>query len=188
MPLSRFEHGFVEALFGSDELGLGLVDTDLRYIRVNDTLARINGVPAADHMGRTVRDIVPEFADLAESVLHRVIESRRPVIALEIEGPPPAEGEPQAYFRVSFFPIEEDGRVIGVAALILDVTARVETERELKQQARQIYENLLQDFAIAQLALDEGERDRAYDAIVRGLAQAKAIATKALLDEILPDE
>lgn len=35
----RFEHGFIEGLFEVAHIGLGLVDLDLRYVRVNDALA-----------------------------------------------------------------------------------------------------------------------------------------------------
>lgn len=104
MSISRFAHGFLEAFFDSDELGIGLVDTDLRYVRVNDALALINGLPAAEHEGRTVREVVPEFADVAESLLHQVIESKRAVIGIEMPGPPSSEGGSDKYFRVSFFP------------------------------------------------------------------------------------
>src|SRR5688572_19660394 len=103
MPMSRFEHGFPEALFESDEIGLGLVDTDLRYVRVNETLAFINGVPAEDHVGRTVREVVPDFADLAEAVLHQVIQTSRPVIAVEVPGVTPSRPDDERFFRVSFF-------------------------------------------------------------------------------------
>ena len=38
----------------------------LAFVRVNQRMAEMNGVPAAEHIGKTVRDIVPSVADIAE--------------------------------------------------------------------------------------------------------------------------
>ena len=40
--------------------------SELRYIRLNDALARMNGVPREAHLGRTVRELLPHHADLIE--------------------------------------------------------------------------------------------------------------------------
>src|SRR5688500_3620751 len=96
----RFEHGFLEALFDTAGIGLGLVDTDLRYVRVNDQLASINGLPADDHIGRKVIDVIPTLADLAEPLLRRVIETKTPVTDLELSGPTPADLEADRHFLV----------------------------------------------------------------------------------------
>ena len=37
-------------------VGLAFMDTEFRYVRVNDALAKINGRPAEEHLGRTLRD------------------------------------------------------------------------------------------------------------------------------------
>ena len=43
----------LDALVNAAPIGQGFLDTDFRYVRVNDALAEINGVPAIDHIGRT---------------------------------------------------------------------------------------------------------------------------------------
>lgn len=53
----------VEAIYASAPVGLTVLDQDLRYVRINDRLAEINGLPAAEHLGRTVRDVIPDLAD-----------------------------------------------------------------------------------------------------------------------------
>lgn len=40
-------------MVGQAPIGLAVLDTELRYVLVNEALERINGVPAADHLGRT---------------------------------------------------------------------------------------------------------------------------------------
>ena len=49
----------LDALVSAAPIGQGFLDTDFRYVRVNDALAEINGVPAIDHIGRTVREVLP---------------------------------------------------------------------------------------------------------------------------------
>ena len=57
---------------GTRRVGLGITDADGRYIRVNDALARLTGVPAAEHAGRTLGELAPEIADLVAPILAEV--------------------------------------------------------------------------------------------------------------------
>ena len=59
----------LERLYATAPIGLGFLDTELRYIRVNERLAQINGVSAQSHVGRRLADIVPEVAAAIESVI-----------------------------------------------------------------------------------------------------------------------
>src|SRR5205085_53167 len=71
--------------------GLCFLDTDLRYVSINDCLARINGVPVTDHIGKTVREIIPDFADRFEPLLRRVLATGEPLIDYELQAPCAAE-------------------------------------------------------------------------------------------------
>jgi hypothetical protein len=50
-------------------------------VRVNEALAEINGVPAADHVGRRVGEVLPDMDPQVERDLRSVIESGEPVRA-----------------------------------------------------------------------------------------------------------
>ena len=39
------------------------IDTELRYVSINDHLAKINRLPAAAHIGRTLREVLGDLAD-----------------------------------------------------------------------------------------------------------------------------
>jgi PAS domain-containing protein len=45
-------------------VGLGFVDTDLRFVRVNAALARINERAVQEHIGRRIEEVLPEIAEL----------------------------------------------------------------------------------------------------------------------------
>lgn len=180
----RFANGFVDALFGSEDVGFGLIDKDLRYIKVNETLASINGLSAADHEGRTIREVIPQFADFAEPLLQQVMSTKEPVIALEVAGPSTVPDVDKGDYLVSYYPIREEDSVIGVGAVIVDVTERARAKRELDQQARDVYENVVQDLTVTKFAMESGEIEKALEAADRGLRAAKSISSKVLLEGI----
>ena len=49
----------IALVYDTAPIGLAVLDTDLRYQRVNRLLAAINGVSPEGHIGRTVADIAP---------------------------------------------------------------------------------------------------------------------------------
>ena len=54
--------GELELLYRTAPIGLGLVDRDLRYVHVNERLAAMNGLPVEAHLGRTLREVIPDIA------------------------------------------------------------------------------------------------------------------------------
>ena len=57
--------------------GIAVLDTGLRYRYVNPALARMNGVPAELHLGRTIAQLLPDI-DAREDVLRAVLADGRP--------------------------------------------------------------------------------------------------------------
>jgi PAS domain-containing protein len=78
-------YGLLDAIFERAPVGLAVHDHDLRYVRINDRMAEINGLPAEAHIGRTVAEVVPEVAAI-EADLRRVLESGEPLTELEVAG------------------------------------------------------------------------------------------------------
>ena len=56
-------------------IGLCYFDADLRYVEINEWLAALNGLTPAEHLGRTIRDILPSVADGVERQLRQVIQT-----------------------------------------------------------------------------------------------------------------
>jgi formate hydrogenlyase transcriptional activator len=112
----------IAAYFNSSTVGLCILDTELRFLAINDALAQINGIPAADHIGKTVRDVLQEFATIVEPELHRVLLTGKPVLNFEVAAILPASKR----FRQTidhFFPMSDsNGKVTRVGAVVLDVT------------------------------------------------------------------
>ena len=67
----------LRALFERAPVGLAVWDGELRYRAINARLAEINGIPAADHIGRTPSELLGEIGVEAEAALRSVLETRR---------------------------------------------------------------------------------------------------------------
>jgi PAS domain S-box-containing protein len=119
----------VETLFAASGTGVGLVDRELRYLYVNAALAELNGASPAAHLGRTVREVIPGWAEMAEPLLHRVMEEGTAVTGLELSG----LGDGRTY-AAGYHPLRVDGRVEGVVALVADVTEARAAEAALREQ------------------------------------------------------
>ena len=119
------------AYFSSSDVGLGIVDSDLRILAVNQTLAEINGISAADHIGKTLREILGDFADVLEPKLHRVLATREPV-NFEISSTLPTRNEP-GHWIAHYLPIQNlTGEVTRIAAIVVEITARKKLEESLQ--------------------------------------------------------
>ena len=125
----RTAAALLDAIFAAAPVGLGYLDRDLRYRRVNEALARINGVPAADHLGRTPSEVLGARGAAMEDLLRGVVEDGTPIVEHELAGERP-EGGIQ-YRSVSYYPVYGiGGEVLGVGGVVRDVTAQHEAEAE----------------------------------------------------------
>src|SRR4051794_19111141 len=79
----------LEAVYRIMPAGMAVLDDELRYVRVNETLAQMNGIPVADHIGRTIHEVVPEVAATAEPFFRRLFETGEAVYDLEVDGDTP---------------------------------------------------------------------------------------------------
>lgn len=57
----------IEAIYQTAPIGLTILDRQLRYVRLNQRLAEINGIDIDDRIGRTIHEIVPDLVDGIES-------------------------------------------------------------------------------------------------------------------------
>jgi diguanylate cyclase (GGDEF)-like protein/PAS domain S-box-containing protein len=135
----------LETLYGTAPIGLALVDRDLRFLRINQKLAEIDGVPIDAHIGRTLREVVPGVADTIEPLYRRVIETGQPVLQFEIHGTTPAQPGIERDWVVDYYPMKEPGgSVHAVAAIVNEITGRKRAEEALRRG-----EKRFRDFAAA---------------------------------------
>jgi PAS domain S-box-containing protein len=144
----------LESLLAASPVGIAFLDHELRYRRINDALAALNGRPAADHIGRTVAEMLGDAAPQAEQLLRHVLATGEP--ALNLEFTVMKDGAPTHELLANYFPVRApSGAIWGVGGVILDVS-----EAKRAREALQIEQQRLQaivDHAPAAIWLKDGE-------------------------------
>jgi PAS domain S-box-containing protein len=125
------------SLVNQTPLGIAVFDNDLRWVGVNPALERINGVPEEAVLGRRVGEVLPDLdVETIEARMRHVLETGRPLLDQQTVGRTAADVQERAYSE-SYHRIEDtDGRVLGLAMAVLDVTERQQAAAEVAQ-ARQ---------------------------------------------------
>ena len=80
--------------FNASRVGLVILDTNLRFLAINHALAEMNGIPAEAHLGKSLREVLGDVAELLEPQYKRVFETQQPVLNLEISSILPTRTEP----------------------------------------------------------------------------------------------
>jgi PAS domain S-box-containing protein len=116
----------LETLQSAAPVGFGFVDIEFRYLRVNETMAEVNGRPVEEHLGCTVAEVVPELWPQIEPAYRQVLDSGEAVVNQAIEGPSPDASGDVGFWLVSYYPVQVGEEVIGIGVVVVDIT-------ELKQ-------------------------------------------------------
>jgi PAS domain S-box-containing protein len=141
LALAR-ERAQTDAFFRDSSVGMAITDSDGRFVRVNEALARMNSMSAEEHVGLRLRDFAPAIADGVEPLLEEVWRTGKPVhgheLSVEI-----AAGE-TAHSLVSYFPVEGVGAkyfggiVVDVTELHRSVSKVAEAERDYVRLLEQL--------------------------------------------------
>ncbi|MEU8713036.1 SpoIIE family protein phosphatase [Streptomyces sp. NPDC048663] len=130
-----------ERIVKQSPIGLAVLDTRLRFVSVNPALERLDGVPAEEHLGRTLREVLPHLdADALESAYLRVLRTGEPVIDRSVVGRTPAAPDEERIWSLSVYRLEDAlDNVLGVATSVVDITepyrAGVEAENARRRLA-----------------------------------------------------
>ncbi|BAY31837.1 multi-sensor signal transduction histidine kinase [Nostoc carneum NIES-2107] len=148
----------IETIYQSAPIGLSVLDPDLRFVRINDRLAQINGLAIDAHIGRTVKELLPNIADAAEQLLRSILATGEPVLNIEITGETPAHPGVQRTWLESFLPLKDGERIIGISVVCEEITERKQAQQSLQASAATL--RLFAQYAPAGIAMFD--RDMRY--------------------------
>jgi PAS domain S-box-containing protein len=130
-------------------VGVAFFDRDLRFRRVNEALAEINGVPARAHLGRTIPEVLPNQNPEVIEALNRVLETGEPLVNVEVAGETPRAPGVTRYWLTSYYPVrmaannagngQNEGVLLGLGAIVSEIT-----ERKRAEEAQRASEAALQ--------------------------------------------
>ncbi|MGD1022733.1 MAG: sigma 54-interacting transcriptional regulator [Candidatus Sulfotelmatobacter sp.] len=131
-----------EQLLGDESIpftaGLSILDTDFRFLAINKNLAEMHGIPAEAHLGKTIREILGDFAELLEPYYERVKATGQAVLNREISSILPTRSTP-GHWIGHHVPIKDsDGRVTRIGVIVVEITK----QKKLEESFRSVSENL----------------------------------------------
>ena len=118
----------LQLIYRTAPLGLALLDTNHRYIRVNEYLAQINDLSIEEHIGRSIFDVVPDIAPKVKLIHDRVIETGETSLNNMVQGIVPSDPDRVRFYLTSYIPLKVSGVVQGISVVVQDITEQKETE------------------------------------------------------------
>jgi PAS domain S-box-containing protein len=132
--IARARHMEIETYYNMTPIGLCILDKELRYVRVNERLAEINGLPVSAHLGRTIREVVPAVADMAEETANRIMQTGESFSNIEFTVETAERPGIKRTARATWFPFKDpNGQVISIGVMVEDITEQRRLEEQLRQ-------------------------------------------------------
>jgi CheY-like chemotaxis protein len=125
-PPARVATNLAEQMFGgllfSSAAGLAIFDKSLRYQFINPALAAINGVPAREHLNKTVREVMGDLADILEPKFQQVFQTGKPLLNLEIVIKLRNRTKPGKWIEDAFPITDLKGNVTHLAVVVVEAS------------------------------------------------------------------
>jgi len=122
----------LEWIYDTAPIGLACLSTDCRYLQVNQRLTEICGISVADHIGRSVRETVPQVADQVEQIVQTILQEGKPITGVEVSGQRTDQFNGDRWWSTSWHPLKApDGSVVGINVVAEEITERKRAEAAL---------------------------------------------------------
>ena len=129
------QYSELETLYDSAPIGLSLIDRNLRYLRVNETLAAINGFTVAEHIGKLQEHLLPEAHANVSDIQKQVLRTGKAATDMIVQTATPADPGHIREFIVDFYPVKHGNDVFALGTCVREVTAERELERQIAESA-----------------------------------------------------
>ena len=154
----------LDTLFEQAPVGLGFLDGELRYQRVNTALAEVDGLSVPQHLGRTVAEVLPGPGVRMAERFERVLARGEAISGDEVVVEAPDAPGVRRHWLASYYPVRgRDGASVGVGAVMIDISDRKRAEQQAERM-RRLYESIFESAGEGILALDERGRATAANA------------------------
>lgn len=148
----------LEALFRYLPYGLCIVDSEGRYVKVNDFFAKLNRLPAAEHPGKLLSDVIPFLYTDIKGYFDKVFETGEPVSGLEIDSLLLKDRGKEKSWIMDLFPVKaESGEIKELCVLLQETTTSRKTSRELSESQKR-YKQLVTEARTIILEMDVNGR------------------------------
>src|ERR1700733_2846871 len=138
----------LQLIYNTVPIGLAFLTPDCRYVVLNQRLSEICGVSIADHIGRSVRETVPQVAAQVETIVETILRTGEPVTGIEIKGQR-RDGTNSGRSWITYWhPLkDQNGGVCGINVVAEEITQRKLAEAALaasEARFRELADNMSQ--------------------------------------------
>ncbi|MBT2407632.1 MULTISPECIES: SpoIIE family protein phosphatase [unclassified Streptomyces] len=129
-----------DGLFARSPVGIAVLDTQLRFLRVNPALEAMNGLEESSHLGRRLAEVLPEVnASEMEEAMRQVLSTGEPLLDRRRRGRTPADPGHDRAWSCSYVRMEDPaGLPIGVIASLVDITEQQRDHSEAEAGRRRL--------------------------------------------------
>ena len=152
----------LQLIYETAPIGLAFLSNDCRYVMINQHLTEICGLPIANHIGRTVRETVPQVAEQVESIVQAILRTGDAITGIEVNGQRPDGSNRDRVWITYWHPLKDrSGQIVGINVAAEEITERKRIEADLaasQDELRSI------NVALAErVAVQAQERDRIWN-------------------------
>jgi PAS domain S-box-containing protein len=126
---------------------------------INQHLTEICGISIDDHLGHTVREMVPQVAEQVEQIVQHIVQSGAPITGIEVNGQRADGSNVDRVWITYWHPLKNsDGKVVGINVAAEEITERKRAESEraaMHSRLQQLNESLAE-----RVEIQAQERDR----------------------------
>ncbi|WP_255637095.1 PAS domain-containing sensor histidine kinase [Hyalangium versicolor] len=119
----------LDTFFDAVPAGMALFDEQLRYLRINRSLAEMNGLSVEGHIGHTPRELFPKLDPHPEDLFRRVLDTGE-TVTFESTGTSRASDEVSTWLACTAPVRSPVGQKLGVVIVIMDISQRKRAEAE----------------------------------------------------------
>jgi PAS domain S-box-containing protein len=124
----------LQLVYETAPIGLAFLSTDCRYLLINHHLTEISGISVAEHIGRSVRETVPDVAEQVENIVQTVLRTGEPVVGIEVNGQRPDKQNAERFWTTNWHPLKgPEGKIIGISVVAEEITERKRAGAALRE-------------------------------------------------------
>src|SRR5258708_5623035 len=129
----RKEIAELDSLFRNSPNGVGVLDHQFRFVRVNNAMARFHGRSPQSFVDRSVAELFPELPDNFLARLRQGIGANGPLLDVELSLKSASEESSTRHFLAHFYPLntaQDGGESSGM--VLVDITKRKHADEALR--------------------------------------------------------